>query len=290
VKLGLHLPDLTWPNGAPGLRTDLAAVARAADDAGFGYLSVMDHFFQISRYGPPEHDMLEAYTTLGFLAAHTEHVKLLTLVSGVIYREPGLLAKAITTLDVLSGGRAILGIGAGWNEEESRGLGIRFPPMKERFEQLEDALQFVRQMWSDDDGPFRGTHVEAERLLNVPQALSKPRPPILIGGSGEKKTLRFVAKYADACNLLPGPDIAHKLDVLKQHCENEGRDYNEITKTVAHWLDIGENGEKTGELIDALGGFAELGVDAVLGYLPGTPRVDLIEKFATDIIPVADKL
>lgn len=196
----------------------------------------------------------------------------------------------ITRLDVLSGGRAILGIGAGRNEEESRGLGIRFPPMKERFERLEDALRYVHRMWSADDGPFQGTHVEAERLLNVPQALSEPRPPIMIGGSGEKKTLRFVAKYGDLCNLLPGPDIAHKLDVLKQHCENEGRDYNEITKTVSHWLDIGENGEKTGELLDDFGRFAELGVDAVLGYLPGTPRLDLIEKFATDVIPAAEKL
>ncbi|WP_181771843.1 LLM class F420-dependent oxidoreductase [Amycolatopsis pittospori] len=290
MKLGLHLPDLTWPNGAPGLRTDLAAVARAADDAGFAYLSVMDHFFQISRYGPPEHDMLEAYTTLGFLAAHTERIKLLTLVSGVIYRRPGLLAKAITTLDVLSGGRAILGIGAGWNEEESRGLGIRFPSMKERFEHLEDALRYVHRMWSEGDGPFEGTHVRAERLLNVPQALSKPRPPILIGGSGEKKTLRFVAEYGDLCNLLPGPEVEHKLAVLKQHCEDVGRDYAEITKTVSHWLDIGENGEKTGELLDDLGRFAELGVDAVLGYLPGTPRLDLIEKFAEEVVPAAEKL
>jgi F420-dependent oxidoreductase-like protein len=290
VKLGLHLTDLTWPNGAPGLRSDLASVARAADDAGFTYLSVMDHFFQISRYGPPEHDMLEAYTTLGFLAAHTERVKLLTLVSGVGYRQPGLLVKAVTTLDVLSGGRAILGIGAGWNEEEARGLGIRFPPLKERFEQLEDALRYVHQMWSDGDEPFEGTHVKAERLLNIPQALSKPRPPILIGGSGEKKTLRFVAKYGDMCNLISGSDVAHKLEVLKRHCENEGRDYAEITKTVSHWLDIGENGEKTGELLDDLGKFAELGIDGVLGYLPGTPRPDLIERFATEIIPAAAKL
>ena len=148
MKLGLHLADHTYPNGPAALRTDLASVARAADDAGFAYLSVMDHFFQISRYGPPEHDMLEAYTTLGFLAAHTERIKLLTMVTGVIYRHPGLLAKAVTTLDVLSGGRAILGIGAGWNEEESRGLGFPFPPVKERFEQLEGALRYIRQMWS----------------------------------------------------------------------------------------------------------------------------------------------
>ncbi|MEC3976524.1 LLM class F420-dependent oxidoreductase [Amycolatopsis sp. H20-H5] len=286
MELGLHLPDLTWANGPSGLGKDLAEVARAADQAGFGYLSVMDHFFQISRYGPPEHDMLEAYTTLGFLAAHTERVKLLTLVTGVIYRHPGVLAKAITTLDVLSDGRAVLGLGAGWNEEESRGLGIRFPPTAERFELLEDALRYVRQMWAEGDEPFKGTHVDAERLLNVPQPLTRPRPPILIGGGGEKKTLRFVAKYADACNLIGSADLGHKLDVLKQHCENEGRDYAEITKTVSLWLDTGENGEKTGELIDELGRLSELGIDAALGWAPGVPRPDVLERFATDVIPV----
>jgi F420-dependent oxidoreductase-like protein len=290
VKLGLHLSQQTWPNGASALGPDLAAAARAADEAGFGYLSVMDHFFQISRYGPPEHDMLEAYTTLGFLAAHTKRVKLLTLVTGVIYRHPAVLAKAVTTLDVLSGGRAILGLGAGWNEEESRGLGIRFPPMAERFELLEDALRYVRQMWEDGDEPFQGKHVEAERLLNVPQALTKPHPPILIGGGGEKKTLRFVAKYGDACNLSNDEHLERKLDVLKQHCENEGRDYADITKTVAFWLDTGENGEKTGQLIDELGRLAGLGIDAVLGWAPGVPRLDVLEHFATDVIPVAEKL
>ena len=289
MKLGLHLADHTYPNGPAALRTDLASVARAADDAGFAYLSVMDHFFQISRYGPPEHDMLEAYTTLGFLAAHTERIKLLTMVTGVIYRHPGLLAKAVTTLDVLSGGRAILGIGAGWNKEESRGLGFPFPPMKERFEQLEDALRYIRQMWSSDDSGFQGTHVTAERLLNVPQALSKPHPPILIGGTGEKKTLRFVAKYADACNLVNAPDIEHKLAVLRQHCENEGRDYNSITKTVANWLDIGPDGAKTDALLADLERLAGLGIDAVLGWLPGVPDLRLIERFATDVIPAVEK-
>ncbi|MEW2499448.1 LLM class F420-dependent oxidoreductase [Amycolatopsis sp. CA-161197] len=290
MKLGLHLPQLTWPNGPAALGPDLATVARAVDEAGFEYLSVMDHFFQISRYGPPEREMLEAYTTLGFLAAHTSRVKLLTLVSGVIYRHPGLLAKAVTTLDVLSGGRAILGIGAGWNEEESRGLGFRFPPLKERFEQLEDALRYVLQMWADGDDAFSGKHFEGERLLNSPQSLQRPHPPILIGGSGEKKTLRFVAQYADLCNLFPGPDLAHKLDVLKQHCDAVGRDYDEITKTVALWLDIGENGEKTGQLLDELGQLAELGIHAATGWIPGVPDPRVIEKFATDVIPAAEKL
>ena len=287
MKLGLHLPQQTWPDGPAALGTDLAAVARAADEAGFGYLSVMDHFFQISRYGPPERDMLEAYTALGYLAAHTSRVKLLTLVTGVIYRHPGLLAKAVTTLDVLSGGRAILGIGAGWNEEEARGLGMPFPPVAERFELLEDALRYIRQMWSSDDSGFTGTHVTAERLLNVPQPLS--RPPIMIGGGGEKKTLRFVAKYGDACNLINGPDLEHKLSVLRQHCETEGRDYASITKTVAHWLDVGPDGSQVGELLTELERLAGLGVDAVLGWVPGVPDLGVIERFATDVIPVAEK-
>ncbi|GAA3554093.1 LLM class F420-dependent oxidoreductase [Amycolatopsis ultiminotia] len=290
MKLGLHLSQQTWPNGPSGFRTDLAQVARGADEAGFGYLSVMDHFFQIQAYGPPEHDMLEGWTTLGFLAAHTSRVKLLTLVSGVHYRHPGLLAKTATTLDVLSGGRAILGIGAGWNEEESRGLGFRFPPLKERFELLEDTLRYVRQMWADGAEPFTGNHVTAERLLNVPQPLQRPHPPIMIGGSGEKKTLRLVAQYGDLCNLLPGPDLQRKLDVLKQHCEDVGRDYAEITKTAAVRLDLGERGEKTGALLDELGRLADLGFHAATGWAHGVPDPAVLERFATDVIPAADRL
>lgn len=174
MKLGLHLPDYTWPNGPSALRADLVAVARAADDAGFDRLSVMDHVWQISHIGPPEHEMLEAYTTLGFLAACTERVSLMTLVTGVVYRRPGLLAKMVTTLDVLSGGRAWLGIGAAWNEEEARGLGLFFPPLAERYERLEETLQICLQMWSDDDGAFEGSHYGLERTLSSPQPLSRP--------------------------------------------------------------------------------------------------------------------
>ncbi|MEC3976523.1 LLM class F420-dependent oxidoreductase [Amycolatopsis sp. H20-H5] len=290
MKLGLQIPNFTWAGGPATLGADLARVARSADEAGFEYLAVMDHFFQISQVGPADTDMLEAYTTLGFLAAHTERAKLLTVITGVIYRHPGVLAKAITTLDVLSGGRAILGIGAGWNEEESKGLGIPFPSTAERFELLEDALQYVKQMWADGDGPFKGKHVDAERLLNVPQALTRPHPPIMVGGGGEKKTLRFVAKYADACNLFNSPDLEHKLDVLKQHCENEGRDYAEITKTVYHVLDIGEKGEKSAQLIDELGRLRGLGIDVALGAMPGLPDTELLERFGSEIIPAAEAL
>ena len=290
MKLGLQIPDFTWPNGPAALGSDLATIARTADQAGFDSVAVMDHFFQIRAVGPSEHDMLEAYTTLGFLAAHTERAKLLTVVTGVLYRHPGLLAKAITTLDVLSGGRAILGIGAGWNEEESRGLGFPFPPLKERFELLEENLQYVLQMWGEGDAAFKGKHIDAERLLNVPQALSKPHPPILIGGGGEKKTLRLVAKYADQCNLFNGPDLEHKIEVLKQHCENEGRDYDSITKTAYHTLDIGPKGEKVNELVDELGRLHGLGIEIAIGSVPGVQDLSLLEKFGSDVIPAAEKI
>jgi F420-dependent oxidoreductase-like protein len=288
MKLGLQIPDFTWPGGAAKLGKKLAEVAHTADEAGFEYVAVMDHFFQIQAIGPPENDMLEAYTTLGYLAAHTERAKLLTVITGVIYRHPGLLSKAITTLDVLSGGRAVLGIGAGWNEEESRGLGFPFPPTAERFELLEETLQYVLQMWSDDDGSFHRKHIEAERLLNVPQPLTKPHPPIMVGGGGEKKTLRLVAKYGQACNIFNTPELEHKLDVLKQHCENEGRDYAEITKTVYHILDIGPNGEKTGELVDELRRLSGLGIDAAIGAVPGMPKIELLETFGKEVIPAAE--
>ena len=287
MELGLQIPDFTWPTGAAALGPELAAVARTADQVGFGYLAVMDHFFQIRGVGPAEHDMLEAYTTLGFLAAHSERAKLLTVITGVHYRHPGLLAKAMTTLDVLSGGRGMIGLGAGWNEEESRGLGFPFPPVAERFERLEETLQYLLQMWSDNDGPFNGQHYQAERLMNVPQALSKPHPPIMVGGGGEKKTLRLVAKYAQACNVFNTPDLEHKLDVLKKHCENEGRDYDDITKTVYHLIDTGENGEKTSELIDELGRLHGLGFSAAIGMVPQVPRLDVLERIGSDVIPVA---
>src|SRR3977135_4370868 len=183
MDIGLQIPDFTGPNGPAALGPDLAAVAGTADQAGFGYIAVMDHFFQIAGVGPTENDMLEAYTTLGYLAAHTERAKLFTLITGVHYRHPGLLAKTVTTLDVLSGGRAMIGIGAGWNEEESRGLGFPFPPPGRRFEILEETLRYLLQMWSDDEGSFSSKHIQAERLLSSPQPLTRPHPPIMIGGS-----------------------------------------------------------------------------------------------------------
>ncbi len=239
MRISLSVGDFTSPGGPARLGHELAQLAVAADQLGFDSLSVMDHFFQISMIGPPEHEMLEGYATLAFLAGQTARLKLGTMVTGVHYRYPGLLAKIVTTLDVLSGGRAWLGIGAGWNEEESRGLGVPFPPLKERFERLEETLQICLQMWRGDEQPFHGQYYELARPLNSPQSLTRPHPRILIGGSGEQKTLRLVARYADACNLFPTPEIAHKLEVLRAHCEAEGRDYAAIEKTSMYNLGAG---------------------------------------------------
>jgi alkanesulfonate monooxygenase len=287
MKLGLHLPDFTWPGGPASLGPDLARVAAAAEDGGFAKLSVMDHVWQIGNVGPPEHEMLEAYTTLGYLAASTSRIQLLAWVTAVVYREPGLLAKAVTTLDVISGGRAWLGIGAAWNEPEARGLGLPFPPTAERFERLEEALQICLQMWSDDEAPYAGRHYQLERTLNSPQPLTRPHPPILIGGSGEKKTLRLVAQYAQACNLFPGPELEHKLDVLRGHCQAVGRDYDEIEKTVIMPLDPGPGGENVDALLERLQALAALGVSHAHGRVPDVSAITPLQLLAERVIPVA---
>ena len=268
MEIGLHIADFTFPDGPPGLRDDLTRIATTAEEAGFASVSVMDHLWQIGVVGPPELDMLEAYTTLGYLAARTSKVELVSWVTAVVYREPGLLAKLVSTLDVLSGGRAWLGIGAAWNEDEARGLGLPFPPTAERFERLEEALQICLQMWSDDDGPYDGKHYQLARTLNSPATLTRPHPPILIGGGGEKKTLRLVAKYAQACNLFPVPDIARKLDVLREHCVREGRDYDDIKKTVMMPLDPGERGENIDTILEQLRSLADLGFTHAHGIVP----------------------
>ena len=292
MKLGLQIPNFTWAGGSSRLGSTLAEIVRTADTCGFEYLGVMDHFWQIGVVGDPEQEMLECYTTLGFLAAHTSQSKLLAVVTGNPYRHPGVLAKTVTTLDVLSGGRAWLGIGAGWNEAEARGLGIPFPSMQERFEMLEETLQICLRMWSGERGderPFEGRHYHLERPLNSPQSLTRPHPPIMIGGSGERKTLRLVARYADACNLFPTPDLPRKLEVLRQHCEAEGRDYNSVQKTCIFSLDVGEDGSKAGELIERLRGFAGMGIQAVIGSVPGVERITPLEIIGREVIPaIAD--
>jgi F420-dependent oxidoreductase-like protein len=287
MKLGLHLPDFTWPSGPEHLGRDLTRIATAAEDAGFAKLSVMDHVWQIRGVGPPEHEMLEAYTTLGYLAASTSRIDLLAWVTAVVYRKPGLLAKAVTTLDVLSGGRAWLGIGAAWFEQEARGLGLEFPPLAERFERLEEALQICLQMWSGEQNPYSGKHYQLERTLSSPQPLNRPHPPILIGGGGERKTLRLVAQYAQACNLFPGPELEHKLEVLRGHCEAVGRDYDEIEKTVMIPLDPGANGENVDALLEQLRGLAALGVSHAHGRVPRVSTISPLELLGERVIPVA---
>jgi F420-dependent oxidoreductase-like protein len=286
VRIGVHVPDFTYPGGAATLGADLARIAETADAAGIDRLSVMDHLWQIQVVGPVEHDMLEAYTVLGFLAAHSSRVKLLTLVTGVTYRDPGLLAKAVTTLDVLSGGRAMLGIGAAWNEEESRGLGLLFPPTAERFERLEEALQVCLQMWSGKAEPYDGQHYHLERTLNVPQVLSRPHPPILIGGGGERKTLRLVAQYADSCNLFANADLPRKLEVLRQHCVDVGRDYDEIEKTVLYNFDLGPDGEHVDETLQRLRELADLGFSVAHGRVADVHDPKHLELIGERIVPV----
>jgi F420-dependent oxidoreductase-like protein len=287
MRIGLDIPNFTWPGGPAQMRETLARIARTADEAGFDRLAVMDHFFQIGTVGPPEMDMLEAYSTLGFLAAHTERVGLLTLVTGAFYRHPGILAKTVTTLDVLSGGRAWLGIGAGWNEQESRGLGVPFPPLRERFERLEDALEICLRMWAGDESPYAGRHAVLERPLNSPQSLTRPHPPIMIGGSGERRTLRLVARHAQACNVFGGPELPRKLDVLRAHCEREGRDYADIEKTVPYKIDVGARGERVDTVIAELKALADLGVQAVIAWVENVHAGTPLEIIGREIIPAA---
>jgi F420-dependent oxidoreductase-like protein len=288
VKIGLHIADFTYPSGPGGLADDLTRIVTAAEEAGFARISVMDHVWQIANHGPPEHEMLEAYTTLGYLAARTTRVELLAWVTATTYRSPGMLAKLISTLDVLSGGRAGLGIGAGWNESEATGLGLEFPPLRERFERLEETLQICRQMWSDSDEPFRGKHYALGRTLNAPQPLH--RPTILIGGGGEQKTLRFVARYGDACNIAARVDVRHKLEVLQGHCEAEGRPYAEIEKTVQLPLDLGDSGQNVDAFLAKLRELSALGVQAVQGKLPKVWELDRIAFFGREVIPAAAEL
>lgn len=285
MKIDLQIPDFTWPGGAAQIGPTLARIARTADDAGFDSIGVMDHFFQISMVGPPEREMLEAYTALGFLAANTSRAKLMTLVTGVHYRHPGLLAKTVTTLDVISGGRAWLGIGAGWNEEESRGLGVPFPDMAARFEQLEETVRICLQMWSGNEAPFVGKHFQLDRPLNSPQSISRPHPGILIGGSGPKKTMRLVAQYADACNLFPTPQLPQVLQALRGHCEALERDYSSIVKTAVFRFDVGENGENVEKIVGQCHWLASMGIETVIGSVKDAWKITPLELMGSRVLP-----
>jgi F420-dependent oxidoreductase-like protein len=294
MKIGLQVPNFTWPGGPKGIASKLAEIARTADETGFSSLWVMDHFFQIGRpnnpggLGPAEDEMLEGYSTLSYLAGFTKKVTLGTLVTGVVYRHPGILIKTVTTLDVLSGGRAWLGIGAAWNEREARGLGVPFPPVKERFERLEETLQIAKQMWSDNAGSYNGKHYQLTETLCHPQPLSKPHPPIMIGGTGEKKTLRLVAQYADACNLFAGMGIEtlqHKLSILKQHCETVGRDYTEIEKTTLGTAHLAGGQMSVSDVFEQCRALAGIGVQHAIFNMPNVHEITPLEIFGREIIP-----
>ncbi|HET9657651.1 MAG TPA: LLM class F420-dependent oxidoreductase [Kineosporiaceae bacterium] len=275
MLLGLQVPDFTWPDAPRSIGPTFRRIARDADEAGLASLWVMDHFFQIRAVGPSEREMLEGWSALAHAAAVTERITLGTMVTGVTYRHPGLLVKTATTLDVLSGGRAWFGIGAAWNEEEHRGLGVPFPPLAERFERLEETLRIAHQMWSGDESPFEGRHYRLERPLNSPPALSTPHPRILVGGTGEKKTLRLVARYADACNIFEfGTEgVEAKLDVLRAHCSDVGRNYGAIQKTTLGVLSLSKDGtdgtQTVDQAVERFAGYAAIGVDQVIVSIPG---------------------
>lgn len=299
MKIGLQIPNFTYPSGPKGLGSNLADIAHTADDAGFASIWVMDHFFQIGSrdramgLGPAEDEMLEGYSTLSYMAALTKKATLGTMVTGAIYRYPGLLVKTVTTLDVLSGGRAYLGIGAAWNEREAHGLGVPFPVVKERFERLEETLEIAKQMWSDNNGAYSGKHFQLAETLCSPQPLSKPHPPILIGGGGEKKTLQLVAKYADACNLFArmGVDtVRAKLDILKQHCEKEGRDYNQIEKTTLSTVHLAPDKMSAKDVIEECKALAKIGIQHAIFNMPNVHEIKPLEIFGREIIPAAASL
>jgi F420-dependent oxidoreductase-like protein len=293
MRIGLQVPSFTWPGGAAALGARLAEIGRTADEAGFYSLWVMDHFFQIGMVGPPEDPMLEGYSALSFLAGVTRRVKLGTLVTGVIYRYPGLLVKTVSTLDVLSAGRAYLGIGAAWNEQESQGLGVPFPALKERFERLEEALQIAHQMWAGDRSAYNGKHYQLADPLNSPQPLSQPHPPIMIGGGGEQKTLRLVAQYADACNLFArmGSDVLRQnLEVLRGHCEAVGRPYDAIERTALNTVNLAPGGTSAADVIAECRSLAEIGIQHVIFNMPNVHELAPLETFGREIIPAVAEL
>jgi F420-dependent oxidoreductase-like protein len=287
MDLSLHYWNFSTPPVPQRIAGTLGAAAKIAEEAGFAEFTVMDHYFQMDARGSADEPMLEAYTTLGYVAALTKRIRLGVLVTGVMYRYPGLLTKIVTTLDVLSGGRAQLGVGASWYEREQVGLGVLVVPVKERFERLEETLQICLQMWSDNNGPYQGTHYQLAETLCVPAPLSRPRPPILIGGGGERKTLLLVARYADACNLFTSSpeEVARKLDVLRSHCEAEGRDYDGIRKTVAYNGPVLDRDPD--ELIADVQRYAALGISQ-LDVMPDRDPVEYTERVAAIVPRLAD--
>jgi F420-dependent oxidoreductase-like protein len=288
MKVGIHFVNFTLPGSPESLGPTLAETARIAEDSGVSVFTLMDHWFQMEMMSTSQDPMLEGYTSLGFLAGQTQTMTLGLLVTGVTYRHPGLLAKTVTTLDVLSGGRAQLGIGAAWYEREHRGLGVPFPPLAERFERLEETLQICLQMWSDDDGPYEGRHYQLAETICSPAPISSPRPRVLVGGSGERKTLRLVAQYADACNLFASSpaDIAHKLEVLSRHCDTQGRDPATIEKTI---LAMTNPLDDPDEFIGHMAEYAALGIETV-ELMPVDDPIAYTTQVGERIVPALAQL
>ncbi len=288
MKAALHIPRFNYGSSDSDISENLKNIVQKAEEVGFGRLSVMDHYFQIPGVGDYKDPMMEAYTTLGFIAANTKTIRIGTLVTGVTYRNPAFLIKQVTALDVLSQGRAFLGIGAAWNEQESLALGFNFPPVKERFERLEETLQIVEKMWSGDSTPYKGKYYSLEEPFNSPQVLSKPRPEILIGGSGEQKTLKFVAQYADSCNLFAAEKdvIKHKLEVLKNHCSNLGRDYSSINKTALARIDL----SNLNKFIEDSKILSELGINEIFFMVPNAEKLDNLEEIGEKVISEMQKI
>jgi F420-dependent oxidoreductase-like protein len=289
VKLGLHIASTSWEGGSARMGALLTEIVETAEAVGFDMIDTADHVWLHPIVGGPEANHIEAYTALSFIAARTQRVRLMTLATAASYRPAGLLAKMVTTLDVLSGGRAMLGIGAGDYPEEAAGLGLSFPSLRERFDILEETIQACLQMWDGEQGSgeaFHGHHVRMERALNLPQSLSRPHPPILIAGSGERRTLPLVARYGDACNIRPSPEIPRQLDLLRRLCDEEGRDYDAIEKTAPFGFDVGPDGSKTQELLGQLRWLSEMGIQTVLGWVVDVDQIIPLEIMGRDVIPV----
>lgn len=284
MRLGIHFVNFTLPGGPPAIAGTLAATAKAAEEGGCTWFSVMDHWFQMEELGGAQEPMLEGYTTLGYLAAVTSTIDLGLLVTGVTYRHPGLLAKQVATLDVLSGGRAVLAIGAGWYEREHAGLGVPFPPVPERLGRLEETLQICRQMWSDDDGPFDGAHNTLAETICSPRPLQDPRPRIIVGGGGERRLLRLVARYADGWNFFGTSPAAvgHKIDVLARHCEAEGRDPASVTKTI---LALGDPLADVEAFVSTMDEYARLGIEHVQVMPMGPDPVGIVRRLGDEVVP-----
>lgn len=294
MHIGLQIPSFKYPGGAAAIRPKLKEIVTTAEDSGFYSLWVMDHYYQIKGlFGETYTDpMMESYTTLGYFAGLTEKAYLGVLVTGVIYRHPSVLLKMVNTLDILSGARAYLGIGAAWYEEEAKGYGIPYPSTSERFEQLEDNLKLAKALWSSDETAFEGKHFSAPAITNNPRPLSNPHPRIMIGGTGPNKTLRMVAQYADACNIgewVGTENMQKALDTIKVHCETLGRDYDSIEKTCLCTVHLSKD-DTVQSISNRIKELAAMGFSHAIFNMPDVYTISPLETFAKEIIPAAEAL